>query len=53
MSMSTWTQYIAMDDALPERRLLEAIESLSDWDDDFAIGEPRAAQSFADIEDPE
>lgn len=54
MSTSTWTQYIAMDDTTPDRRLLQsAIELIADWDDDFEVGDAQGGLSLADIDDPE
>ena len=39
MSMTTWTQYVSMEDRVPEPGLLDAaLNSLEDWDEDFAIG---------------
>ena len=41
MSETTWTQYVAMDDASPEPgRFQAALESLEDWDDDFDLAGP-------------
>lgn len=58
MSTTTWTQYIAMDDAGIEPGMFEAaLDSLEDWDDDFDIGVrsagESAVESLADLDDPE
>jgi len=54
MSTSTWTQYISMDDGMPEPDLLRtAMESLGDWDDEFEIGDPCDAGPVEELEDPE
>ena len=51
MSTNTWTQYVAMDDALPDPGLIEAaLDSLEDWDDDFEIGDSGSALSLDDFD---
>jgi|CXWL01.1.fsa_nt_gi hypothetical protein len=56
MSTTTWTQYIAMDDAALEPGMLDAaLDSLEDWDDEFEIGAQYAGEvgDPSDLDDPE
>ena len=39
MSVTTWSQYISMDEPVLEPGRVEAtLETLEDWDDDFDVG---------------
>lgn len=57
MSTTTWTQYVAMDDAACELHLLDAaLEGIEDWEDDFEIGDEGfglESGGFEDFDDPE
>ncbi len=54
MSTTTWTQYVTMEDGIPERRMLDAaLESIEDWDDDFELGLQSAGEPLVDCDDPE
>jgi hypothetical protein len=53
MSTNTWTQYVAMDDAVLEPGFLQSVlDGLEDWDDDFDLGD-EPGLDLDDLEDIE
>jgi len=52
MSMTTWSQYVSMDDpALDPGRMQTTLECSEGWDDDFELGEPWDGEELATGED--
>ena len=40
MSSMTWTNYVSMDDAMPEPGMLDAaLDGLEDWEDELDLGD--------------
>jgi len=52
MSMTTWSQYVSMDEpALDTSRMQTALEGSEDWAEDFELGEPWSGEDLATEED--
>jgi hypothetical protein len=52
MSTTTWNQYVAMEDGMPERGMLDAaLDSFEDWEDDLELGELSLDAAPSDLDD--
>ena len=52
MSMTTWSQYVSMDEpALEPCRMQTALDCSEDWVEDFELGEAWDAETLATEED--
>lgn len=52
MSSMTWTNYVSMEDGMPEPGMLDAaLDGLEDWEDDLDLGDLSLDASPADLDE--
>lgn len=52
MSSMTWTNYVSMDDVMPEPGMLDAaLDGLEDWEDGLDLGDLSLDASPSDLDE--
>jgi hypothetical protein len=52
MSSMTWTNYVSMEEGMPEPGMLDgALDGLEDWEDDLDLGDLSLDASPADLDE--